>query len=56
LGIPIFVAATTVLCLIEQDEGQHKFGQPGGLHLASEFQLCLQFFITNAFALDMTKV
>lgn len=32
LGIPIFVAATTVLFLIEQDEGHHKFGQPGGFH------------------------
>ncbi|KAG0606039.1 hypothetical protein M758_9G108400 [Ceratodon purpureus] len=32
LGIPIFVAASTIICLIEQDEGRHGFGQPGGFH------------------------
>jgi len=32
LGTPSFVAASTVLFLIEQDEGRHKFGQAGSFH------------------------
>lgn len=30
VGLPIFMSASTVLFLIEQDEGRHKFGQSGG--------------------------
>ncbi len=32
LGTPSFVAASTVLFLIEQDEGHHKCGQAGSFH------------------------
>jgi cationic amino acid transporter 1 len=32
LGIPVFVAGSTVLCLIDQDEDRHNFGQAGGFH------------------------
>ena len=39
MGIPVFVAASTILCLIEEDEGRHKFGQPGGVDFASEINL-----------------
>lgn len=30
MGLPIFMFASTVLFLIEQDEGRDKFGQAGG--------------------------
>uniref|UniRef100_A0A7I4D6P2 Cationic amino acid transporter C-terminal domain-containing protein n=1 Tax=Physcomitrium patens TaxID=3218 RepID=A0A7I4D6P2_PHYPA len=39
LGIPLFIAASTILCLIEQDDGQHKFGQPGGAYFTTKTNL-----------------
>ena len=42
LGIPVFVAGSTVLCLIDQDEDRHNFGQAGGMFCLCKCQCCLQ--------------
>lgn len=69
-GIPIFVTASTLLCLIEQDNGQDKFGQPGGVYskpetdLASDFRRLLPMSLSishrclyeNGFSYDLGKI
>lgn len=48
MGIPTFAAASTILYLIEQDEGRHKFGQSGGASSLSLVLLVLLLFISQS--------
>uniref|UniRef100_A0A7I4FAX4 Cationic amino acid transporter C-terminal domain-containing protein n=1 Tax=Physcomitrium patens TaxID=3218 RepID=A0A7I4FAX4_PHYPA len=50
-GIPIFVTASTLLCLIEQDNGQDKFGQPGGFHCPWVPALPIASILVNVYLL-----
>ncbi|CAK9870682.1 unnamed protein product [Sphagnum jensenii] len=51
LGTPSFVAASTVLFLIEQDEGHHKFGQAGSFHCPWVPALPLGSILVNVYLL-----
>ncbi|CAK9881907.1 unnamed protein product [Sphagnum jensenii] len=51
LGTPSFVGASTVLFLIEQDEGHHKFGQAGGFHCPWVPALPLGSILVNVYLL-----
>ncbi len=51
LVTPSFVAASTVLFLIEQDEGHHKFGQAGSFHCPWVPALPLGSILVNVYLL-----
>jgi len=51
LGTPSFVAASTVLFLIEQDEGRHKFGQAESFHCPWVPALPLGSILVNVYLL-----
>jgi cationic amino acid transporter 1 len=51
LGTPSFLAASTVLFLIEQDEGHHKFGQAGSFHCPWVPALPLGSILVNVYLL-----